>query len=64
METVSSVYSGHSINEHYLSFPQYTGSWVNLFQETYGILLIVRPFKFLIELFMSLVFEVPSYGRN
>ena len=30
--------SVHSLNEHYLSIPQYTGiSWGNVFQDTHGI---------------------------
>ena len=28
---------GGAINQHYLSIPQYTGSWGNRFYETHGI---------------------------
>ena len=30
-------FSAHSFNQHYLSIPQYTGSWGNRFQETHCI---------------------------
>ena len=33
-------FSVHSYNQHYLSIPQYTGSWRNSFQETHGMLFI------------------------